>query len=326
MSEAEVGPVNPFSATMSDCCALPKCNSRKGQAGIELKACGACTIPHYCCKEHQVEHFKNGGHKHICKGRKTSAPLTFAECNANATNHYNKQEYKDAVVYFSAMIELTERTCGLFHLQIANLLDFIVKCYLLTEQYDDAIACLNRMLIIYELDQASTTTFDESILSDKNAMIEALQGTKMSKQAFITLGRLAEVYMTSGQVELSKELFQKIVDEASINYGEESFEKGRALLALAVCLETLGEHEKAEEKLLQAAALKEYGVSPNDDVKGIAASLFFNLAIIQNSLNKKSEAIANLETYIKMKKETGCDDKNLDIIEANNYIQKYKEN
>ena len=309
---------------LSDCCALAKCINRKGQAGIELKACGACTIPHYCCKEHQVEHFKNGGHKYICKGRKTGAPLTFTECNEKASSHFNKREYNEAVVYYSAMIELTERTLGVFHLQIANLLDVIVRCYQLTQQYDDAVACLNRMLIIYELDQASTTTFDESILSDKNAMIEALQGTKMSKQAFITLGRLAELYMTAGQVELSKNLFEKIVEEASSNYGEESFERGQALLALGGCLERLGEHEEAEKKLLLAATLKGYGVSPKDDEKSIAALLFFNLAIIQNGLDKKSEAIANLETYIKMKKETGCDDKHPDIIEANDFIKEFK--
>ena len=37
---------NTFSSSMKDCCALPKCVIRRGQSGIELKACGACTIPY----------------------------------------------------------------------------------------------------------------------------------------------------------------------------------------------------------------------------------------------------------------------------------------
>lgn len=313
-----------FSSKMEDCCALPKCVLRKGQNSIELKACGACTIPYYCCKEHQVEHFKNGGHKYVCKGRKSGNPLTFQECSDKAISHHNNKEYKDALTYYSAMIELTERSVGVFHPQIANLLSAMVQCLKLSGQYDEAIALLQRMLVVYEYDQAATETVDVSVLSDKNAMLQVLKETKINKQAFATLGRLAETYMEAGYTSLAKELCEKIVEEAASNYGDSSYERGQALLALGTCFESSGEFDKAEENLLLAARLEGFGSSSEKEIKAKVCHLFFNLALIQISLDKKSEAISNLQNYIKILKENGLKDNDPQIMEANDYLKKLK--
>ena len=315
---------NTFSSSMKDCCALPKCVIRRGQSGIELKACGACTIPYYCSRDHQVEHFKNGGHKYICNGKKTGNPLTFAECNEKASSHYNNKEYREALTYYSAMIELTERSCGVFHSQIANLLNAMVQCLKLSGQFAEAIALLQRMLVIYEIDQAATTFIDESVLSDNNAMLEAIKGTKIPKQAFLTLGRLAETYMEAGQEALAKGLCEKIVEEAGTNYGDSSYEKGQALLTLGTCLERLGEFEMAEEKLLLAVSLEGFGNSSQKEIRAKTCLLFFNLALIQVSLGKKTEAINNLQTYIKILKENNYKDSDAEIIEALEHLEKLK--
>lgn len=316
-----VVPVNPFTLTMADVCALPRCNISKGQQGIEIKACGACTIPHYCCRDHQIEHYKYGGHKHICKGMKIGQPLTFNECNTKASAYYTNEEYKNAIIYYSAMIELTERTLGIYHVQIAKLLDVIVTCLKQIKQYDDAVVCLQRMLVIYEVDQAANTTFDTSIMADNNTMLEALGGVKMSKESFNTLGRLADTYFEAGNNQVSLGLYEKLVDEAVANFGEDSFEKGQALSSLSICLEHLDEHEKAEEKLLLASNVQGYGVNPKDGDKATAATLFFNVAMIQKTLNKNTEATTNLHSYIRILKEIGNNDDSPKIIEANNHIK-----
>ncbi len=46
------------------CCGLATCGARE-QHPKHFKACGACRIPAYCCKEHQTEHWPD--HKAACK-------------------------------------------------------------------------------------------------------------------------------------------------------------------------------------------------------------------------------------------------------------------
>lgn len=65
--------------TLKNYCALARCHVTK-----DLKACSACSEVVYCCKDHQVEHFKEGGHKLVCPGRQKAPPLTFQECAAKA--------------------------------------------------------------------------------------------------------------------------------------------------------------------------------------------------------------------------------------------------
>jgi tetratricopeptide (TPR) repeat protein len=307
---------NPLSISFNNCCALPKCTKNNKQQGVELKACGACTIPHYCCKEHQVEHFKNGGHKYICKGRKSGEPLSFNECNTKAGDHFAKNEYKDAISYYSAMIELTERTLGVFHIQIANILDTIVKCLLRIEQYTDAIECLQRMLLIYEYDQATVTTFDESVLATKSSMVQALNDVKMPKMAFYTLGRLAEAYFAAGQDETAKKLFERLVDEAKTNYGEDSIERAKALVSLAAFLANVGELQKAEENLIIAAGIIDSSVDPTS-----ASNVYSNLAHVQKLLKKNKEAATSIQAYINVLKGAGYDSNSPEIIEANSELK-----
>ena len=46
-------------------CALGRCMGLN-----DLKGCSACNAVYYCCKDHQLEHWKGEGHKMVCKGRK----------------------------------------------------------------------------------------------------------------------------------------------------------------------------------------------------------------------------------------------------------------
>jgi hypothetical protein len=52
---------------------------------------------------------------------------------------------------------------------------------------------------------------------------------------------MAELYMLSGQTVIAKELLQKIETLATESFGEQSFERGRALMALAGCMDFIGE-------------------------------------------------------------------------------------
>ena len=131
-------------------CALFTCNNIK-----DLKACSACNEVFYCCREHQVEHFKEGGHKFVCPGRirgeRGKPPLTFAECNEKAGNYYSQRMWLAALPYYAAMLELTERTLNVFHPQVGNLLHVIMECYKGHSKIDKAILCLQRMILIREV-------------------------------------------------------------------------------------------------------------------------------------------------------------------------------
>lgn len=117
----------------------------------DLKRCSNCNEIAYCNKEHQSEHFKDGGHKMICKGRE-KGPLTFQACVEKATKHYNSQMYKAALPYYGAMLELTSKHAGQFHSQNAGILDIMATCYCKLEKYDYALHCLQRCVVIREME------------------------------------------------------------------------------------------------------------------------------------------------------------------------------
>ena len=131
-------------------CALATCMQHK-----DLKACSACNEVVYCCREHQVEHFKEGGHRFICpgrtKGERGKPPLAFAECNEKAGNYYSQRMWLAALPYYSAMLELTERTLSGIHPQVGNLLHVIANCFKELGKVDKAILCLQRMIVIREI-------------------------------------------------------------------------------------------------------------------------------------------------------------------------------
>ena len=131
-------------------CALATCNKAQG-----LKACSACNIVQYCCREHQVEHFKEGGHKFICpgriKGEKGQEPLNFDTCSQKATSYYSQKMWLAALPYYSAMLELSQRSVGLFHPQCGKLLHVIAGLYKLMGKLDKSAHCLQVVILIMEM-------------------------------------------------------------------------------------------------------------------------------------------------------------------------------
>ena len=49
------------------------------------------------------------------------------------------------------------------------------------------------------------------------------------------MGQLSELYLVSGNIQLAKDLLVKMEEAAIEMFGEESFERGRALCALGGC-------------------------------------------------------------------------------------------
>ncbi len=131
-------------------CALPTCSKADG-----LKACSACNEVRYCCREHQVEHFKEGGHKFICpgrvKGEKGQPPLNFEACNAKAASYYKQQMWLAALPYYSGMLELTQRAVGLFHPQVGKLLHVVGGLYKLMGKLEKSSICQQKVIVIMEL-------------------------------------------------------------------------------------------------------------------------------------------------------------------------------
>ena len=50
-----------------DACCLPTCAAARGDANMTLKRCARCGCAAYCCKEHQVAHWRR--HKALCTVR-----------------------------------------------------------------------------------------------------------------------------------------------------------------------------------------------------------------------------------------------------------------
>lgn len=51
-------------------------SSSGASSAEELKKCGACRVAHYCSKECQAKHWKDGGHKRTCKAMPVFTKLT----------------------------------------------------------------------------------------------------------------------------------------------------------------------------------------------------------------------------------------------------------
>ena len=201
-----------------------------------------------------------------------------------------------ALPYYGAMLELTERPLGLFHFQVGNILDAMCTCYEQTGNLEKAVSLLQRIIIIKEVNS------DGSM--------------EKTKEAFFIMGRLAEMYMTMGNINLAKELLIKMEETAKETFGEQSFERGRVLCSLAGCLERNDEIEEAEKRLLQSIEVKEY-ICPEDKSKLNASSIaFFNLGMILYTQKRLKEAKSRFEECLKMKKEAGLASDHADVAEC----------
>lgn len=277
------------------CCALGRCLVRK-----DLKKCGNCGLVSYCCKDHQIEHFKEGGHKMICPGRDGKEPLKFTDCMDKATRFYTEEMWVAALPYYSAMLELTERQVGTLHMQNAGLLEVMSKCYRHQNKFPEAVQCLQRSMVI--LDLHNDGSLERNIASISN------------------LGLLADYYMLGGQAQLAKDLLLKTEEQGKAVFGESSLQRGRILCALAVSCESLGQLEEAERYLVEAVGLEEYGNPTKPEAMAISFTGIFNLGVLLAKRGANVEAIVHLETALRLKRALGATEEDSDIVKLNELI------
>jgi tetratricopeptide (TPR) repeat protein len=287
------------------CCALGRCVGH-----TNLKKCGDCGLVAYCSREHQVEHYKDG-HKLICPGREKGiniylsvplsftfiypvlilhhtviyflgTPLTFQQCFEKASSYFTEKKWNAALMYYSAMLELTERSLGILHDQDANCLDVMALCYRHQNKMDAAIQCLQRCLVIREIHNDGSDV--------KNKALANL------------LGKIAEYYILNNQPELAKQCLIKTVEEIKTTFGDDSFEIGKALCTLAVCYDKLDEIAEAEKVLVQACAITKYvdTTTSNDEI-ALASNAFYNLGLIYSKQNRSKEALIQYEKAYQMR-------------------------
>lgn len=288
--------------SLKQCCALGRCVATQ-----DLKACSACSEVLYCCRDHQVEHFKQGGHKMVCPGRKTGLPLTFNECAQKANEYHTRKMWVACLPYYSAMLELTERSVGLFHDQVARILEAMATCYKMMSKFEEAAQCLQRALVIREIDAAGIT-------SDPARRMVA------DKVVFTVMGILSELYVHGGNLVLAKELLQKTRDSAVEVFGENSFEHGRVLCALANCLDRNDESTLASETLMTAIAIPAYAESAAANEMLAAANAFFNLGIILQQSGDKETANRHFRKSLELKVKGGLPASHPDVVEVRDYI------
>lgn len=281
--------------SLKQCCALGRCVVTKG-----LKACSACSEVVYCCKDHQVEHFKEGGHKMVCPGRAKGPPLSFKECNDRAQKYYADKMWLASMPYFGAMLELTERQVGLFHPQVANIMEAMSYSYKMLQKYEQSIQCLQRVVLLRDMEQ------DES--PDK------------TKKVFNTMGQLAELYLLAGNAELAKQLLIKTEETAKELFGTESFEVGRVLGALGGCLERNGETEEAIKTMQKSIAIKQYSDSSVPAELAAASTTFYNLGLLHSTNDNKAEALKHIKASYDMKIKAGLAPDHVDVVECRDLI------
>jgi tetratricopeptide (TPR) repeat protein len=270
-------------------CGLQRCINT-----VDLKKCASCGSIEYCSKEHQIEHFKDGGHKMVCPGRTKSPPLTFNDCLQKASKYYSQQMWVAALPYYCAMLELTERQVGLLHPQNANLLDVIATCYRNQEKIRYAIECLQKCIPIREYEN---------------------DGSLEKNQASINLlGRIAEYYILDGQLELAKTFLSKTEEQIITLFGEQSFQRGKILNSLAVCLEKLGDLDGAEKVLTVAISLDSFNNCSHVDDLLIVSNVFFNFGLLLMKRDRPKDAIIAFNRSLQLRENANLPSDNEDMI------------
>lgn len=268
-------------------CALATCSNTQG-----LKACSACNLVCYCCREHQVEHFKEGGHKFVCpgrvKGEKGQEPLNFDTCNQKGTSYYKQQMWLAALPYYSAMLELSQRELGLLHPQCGELNRVLAGLYKLLGKLEKSASCQQIVILIKE------------IYSDGS--IES------SKELFKLSGVLGETYNDMGNHDFAIELFKKISDECIEEFGKSSIERIRALSSLAAAYSHKEDFDQSLKTLKDALELKkDIGDDTDDEGKKALSLLHFNLGSLlleyRNKLSSTTgkEVAESIENFTKAK-------------------------
>lgn len=263
-------------------CALGWCANADAS---KLKACSACSEVFYCCKEHQVEHYREGGHKLICPGRKKGSPLPLNECMSRVVTLVSKEEWSEALPYYGALLEFSEKNMGSNHSHTVNILNTMVMCYKQLKRYSEVEQCLRRILSIHE------QTNDEH------------QGN--ANLIFQTMGQLGEACATSGKLSEAKEILNRARDMAVQIFGGESFEAGRALSALSTCLDKCDQTEEAITLLVQALSIPAYGNASAKQERLTAAVSYSNLGVLYLKVGQQDQAMQHYRKAFELKVKGG---------------------
>ena len=271
-------------------CGLARCS-----ATTNLQDCSACKEIRYCGKEHQTEHFKEG-HKLICQGRAKGAPLKFQECVDKASSYFERKMWVAALPYYSAILELTERGLGVFHPQTILALEGMCTCYAKQEKFNEQAECLTRIITTKEL-------YNDNSL-------------EYSKDLYNLMGRLAEALTNAGNWDFAKSMIEKTEIEAEKSFGGESFERGKAMMALAICCEREGKVDEAVTVMKKALAISGYGAPTDINQKLAAATGYSNLGQVLLAQNNFAEAASYLEKAALFRVQGGLPRDHPDLVEV----------
>lgn len=291
----------PLGHILGVCC-LPECMVSRAPK-MKLQKCGACKEVAYCCKEHQVLHFKS--HKHLCKGRKDqTSDISFGVFERRAIDAEKKGDWKGALTAYGCMLELTEKGIDVFHTQCSNILDRMAKIRKKVNDLDTAICMYQRMIIIKDFNNPNNT--DE-----------------LNEDAFKTMGQLAEAYVMKGNLELAVEMLRKTDDAAKENFGEQSFQRGQTLTTLSNPLHQLKKTDEAIEVLRTAVSLEGFtGENVKDSSKKlIISNAYENLGILLDENGDRAASKAAYEVCLRLKLGAGLLTSHNDVTEVNAKIK-----
>lgn len=203
------------------------------------------------------------------------------------------------------MLELTERALGILHPQIARLLEAMATCYKQIDKFDEASECLQRALLIKEVNNDQTP--------------------ETSLELFNLTGRLAEYFVLAGKIDIGRQMMEKIEEETRSSFGESSFERGRALCSLAAVLARNADSlVDAEARLTEAISLDGYSKVTEPDRLEVASHGFMNLGTLLFEQNRFSDAIPHLSKALEMKIRATLPRDHPDIVALTEMIAKAK--
>ena len=77
-----------------------------------------------------------------------------------------------ALPYYSAMLELTERSLGVFHYQVGNLLQVLATCYKNLDKLDKTLALHQRMIVIREFNNDGSAEKNKELFTSMGILGE----------------------------------------------------------------------------------------------------------------------------------------------------------
>ena len=271
----------------SQMCGLGRCIAWQSPDGTPLKACSACNTVFYCCKDHQVEHYKKEGHKIVCRGRKEGKPPTFNEMAEAAQKYTGSKSHRLALMNWGGMLELTEQTLdNTFHPQCSQILEQMAMCYKALDEVPSAVGAYSRSLLIRDFN------------NDNN-------DPQKCKEAFTVMGQWAECFITLGQLELARDAFKKIEQAAIEYFGADSLQRGQAFISLGTIYTELGQWKEAEVTFKLALSLEQLGKSSDKAALLLASRCQHNHGVLLSAMGRHSEASAAFKDVVSMRSKAG---------------------